>query len=186
MLQAAYLAACVGVGQIERLNAVEVADGVILTLPGAEEMVDTLDATQLIMATYDGRNYALQAQLEWRPGSMALAGLAPWGTALFSLAYDGSEMEIRGNRALLQGLRGEHVLADILVTFWERPQLLGRLRGDDLAVNDIPGKRTITRNGSPVIVIDYENETRWNGRVRFEHLERAYVLQIQTIGYSAP
>ncbi|WP_428096552.1 DUF3261 domain-containing protein [Candidatus Rariloculus sp.] len=149
-------------------------------------MQDILDATQLITATYDDRDYTMQAQLEWRPGSMALAGLSPWGTVVFSIAYDGSEMEIRGNGALLQGLRGEYVLADILLTFWERPRLIGRLRGEGLAVSDVPGKRTITRNGSPLIVIDYENEIPWNGRVRFEHRERGYVLQIQTVGYSAP
>ena len=177
------LTACSHTSQTLRLNAVDIGTSAELILPARSEMQSSLDATQLISGVFDGNDYTMQVQVEWRPGSMAVVALGVWGTAVFSLTYDGSEMQIRGNTRLLQGLKAEHVLADLLLTVWESSQLKTNLRGNDLRVVDTPLRRTIEQEGAVLIAISYENASPWSGSVRFEHIERGYVLEIETLQY---
>lgn len=181
---AASLPACVTTSRVFHLDEVEIADAAVLQLPEREAMGDSLDATQLITGTYEEQTYTMQVQLEWRPGSMVFAAFNVWGTAAFSLTYDGDEVQIQGSPLLMRAVRPENVLADILLTYWEFSRLDSRLHGDGLTLVDTVDTRTISRNGTPIIVIGYGGESRWEGSVRFEHLERQYVLEIQTLGYS--
>jgi hypothetical protein len=178
------LAGCASITRIDRVDRVEVADSVVLQLPAASELVSSVDATQLVTGAFNGRSYTLQAQLEWRPGSIALAALNVWGATVFSIVYDGGSIRVQGNAALTQGLRPEYVLADILLVFADRPTFDSNDAGDRITVDDVTMRRTVSRNGVPVIVIDYEDESRWGGSVRFENLERGYVMQIQTLEYT--
>lgn len=175
------LGACATTSRELRVAEVDIADSAVLTLPEARELTDRVAATQLLTATYEDQSYTMQVELEWRHGSMFIVALNTLGTVAFSLSYDGSAMEIRSNSLLARRIRAENVLADILLTFWDRSRLQPRLRGDALALVDSANKRSLLRDGRPVIVIDYESESRWEGTVRFEHVERDYVLEIETI-----
>lgn len=175
--------ACVTTSRELAVNRVEIAEAAILALPEADEMPGGVAATQLLTASYEDETYTMQVELEWREGSIFLAALNTFGTVAFSLSYDGTAIAVRSNSLLDRRLSVENVLADILLTFWEHARLEARLHGDDLRLVDEPRKRTLLRRGLPVIKIEYENGSPWNGAVRFEHVERGYVLEIQTIRY---
>lgn len=175
------LVGCATVTDQIRPDAVEVADSVLLSLPAAEELNESLAATQVLTGTYDSKTYTMQVELEWRPGSIGLAALNSFGALLFSMSYDGDVLETRGSPTLMQGLRPEYVLADILMAFWERSMLEMHLNGAAASVRDTGRSRAIDRDGTPIITIDYESESRWDGRVHFVHMERGYELLIQTV-----
>lgn len=179
---AAAAAACTR-STVMTVAQVDVAEGAVLVLPTAAQLQDSFNVTQLLNGSFDGHSYTMQAELEWRPGSIAMAALGVWGTAVFSVAYDGSRLEIKGNRLLLQGLQPQYVLADILLAYWDYSKLRVNLRGDGITVVEDARGRSIQRNGVPIITIEYENESRWQGAVHYENIERGYELQIETLGY---
>lgn len=163
------------------VNDVEIAEGIVFSLPDAESLTDGFSATQLLTATYEGRTYTMQIEHEWRRGSLFIAALGNLGTVAFSLSYDGSTLEVRSNSMISRRMRAENVLSDIFLTFWDADRLESRLTGDDFSLRDTPAERTILKGGRPVITISYEKPSPWTGNVRFEHLERDYVLEIETV-----
>jgi hypothetical protein len=183
-LGVAGLQACASTVRTERVDRVDIGDTVVLLLPTVAELVESLDATQIVTGTFDGRSYTMQAQLEWRPGSITLAALNVWGATVFSIAYDGTAIRVQGNPALTQGLRPEYVLADILLVHLEHPTLVSSPAGDHITIDDAPSRRTINKNGQPVIVIEYEDGQRRIGAVKLENVARGYVMQIQTLEYT--
>lgn len=185
VMLSAHLAGCAAVSTVERLGQVEIAEAVVLSLPTASGLTDFLEATQLITGTFDGRSYTMQVEMEWRPGSIALAALNVWGTVVFTIAYDGEKLRVEGNPLLLRGIRPEFVLADILITFSEQDAVAANLHGDGIVAVDVGPRRTISRHGEPIIVIDYGGDSRWEGQVTFRHIERGYVMEIQTIAYAS-
>lgn len=166
------------------VNDIEIAEGVVLLLPDAGALTEDFSATQLLTATYEDRTYTMQVEHEWRRGSVFIAALDNLGTVAFSLSYDGSTLEVRSNSMISRRLRAENVLANIFLTFWDSGRLEPRLNGDDLSLKDSPAQRTILKGGRPVITIGYEKPSPWEGNVRFEHLERNYVLEIETVQHS--
>jgi hypothetical protein len=123
----------------------------------------------------------MQLELEWRSDAIVVAALGQLGNLLFSMSYDGRTIETVGNRLVLRDLDTSYVLADILLTYCDKGMLDSHLRGAGLEVRDGPNSRAIVRNGTPVIMIEYEHASRWNGRVRYAHLERGYSYEIETL-----
>lgn len=181
LLVGVLLSGCVSTAAIISTDSVAVADAVILSLPSAAELTQTMAATQLLTGSYEENTFSIHVELEWRPGSIALVGLNNFGALLFSMTYDGSVLETRGSQVLMRGLQPEYVLADILITMWERPMLDRHLLSQDIAIEDTPARRTLYRGGMPIITIDYETGSRTLGDVHYVHRERGYELLIQTV-----
>jgi Protein of unknown function (DUF3261) len=175
------VAGCAPLHRETLVDGVEIAESATLRLPRAQDLVDSLDATQIVTGTYGERRYNMQVQLEWRPGSIVLAALNVWGTALFTISYDGRRLATEGSAAITEALRPEYVLADILLTFSSDAALRTELAGAGLDLVDTSGRRTLSRDGTPIIVIRYAGPSPWEGAVHFEHLERGYELDIETI-----
>jgi len=181
ILASVCVAGCATLQRETLVDRVEIADSVTLKLPSAESLVDSLDATQIVTGTYGERRYNMQVQLEWRPGSIVLAALNVWGTALFTISYDGRRLATEGSRTITEALQPQYVLADILLTFSSDAELRAELAGDGLDLEDATGRRILSRNGKPIIVIHYGGRNPWDGAVHFEHLERGYELDIETV-----
>lgn len=165
------------------LNSVEVAQAVFLRMPESQGINETIDATQLLVADYGERSFAFEAQLEIRPGSIKIASVNMWGGILFSIDYDGSDLRTQGN-STGQGPDAQYLLGDVLLTYWDAQWLRERLHGADLKDKRDGLSRTIFRDGVPVIEISYEAADRWTGKTQFTHIERGYVLNIQTVSFS--
>ncbi len=97
------------------LDEVAIADSLTLVLPDADEMVERLNASQVVTGTYDGQSYNMLVELQWRPGSLVMAALNVWGTAIFSVRYDGERIHTVGNRLVMTGLEAESTYWQ---TFW--------------------------------------------------------------------
>ena len=70
------------------------------------------------------------------------------------------------------------------MTYWDAQWLRERLHGAELKDRRDGLSRTIFRDGVPVIEISYEAADRWTGKTQFTHIERGYVLNIQTVSFS--
>ncbi len=164
------------------VERIEIADAVYLTLPKTEEITDSLDATQLLVIDFEEQSYSFQAQLEVRPGKITIAAIPMWGGTLFSVTYDGSTLRTQG-MIDTRGVNVGFLLADVLLTFWDPAWVSTRLQGAVLELSENNGRRTVSRDGEPVIEISYESANRWAGRTHFKHRERGYELNIKTVGF---
>ncbi len=166
------------------VERIEIASAVFLTLPRAEDLTESFNATQVIDVVYDERSYSFQVQFELRPGRITIAAVNLWGGTLFSVTYDG--IALRAQSLIdTEGVNAEYLLADVLLTFWDSEWVSARLQGAVLKVSQIDGSRTISRRGEPVIEISYETTDPWVGRTRFTHVERGYFLDIRTVEISS-
>lgn len=165
------------------VERVEIAKNVYLSLPKAEEITRSFDATQLLVADYEEQSYSFQAQLEVRPGNITIAAITMWGGTLFSITYDGSTLRAQG-MINEHGVNAEYMLADILLMTWEPEWVNARLQGAVLDISRSSDSRTVCRDGEPVIEISYDMPDGRTGRTHFKHLERGYVLDIRTAEFS--
>ena len=175
--------ACSTVPVQRNVERVEIAKAVYLTLPKAEEITRSFDATQLLMADYEDQSLSFQAQLEVRPGKITIVAITMWGGTLFSITYDGSTLRTEG-MVDRHGVNAEYLLADVLLTTWEPEWLNARLQGAALEVSGSHDSRIVSRDGEPLIEISYESPDAKTGRSRFKHLERGYQLDIRTAEFT--
>ncbi len=183
MLCALMTYGCSTVDVRTNVERVEIANSVYLTLPRAEELTRSFDATQLLVADYGEKSYSFQAQLEVRPGKITIAAIPLWGGTLFSVTYDGSVLRTQG-MIDTHGINAEYLLADVLLMTWDPEWVNARLQGGVLKVSKSNDSRTVSRDGEPVIEISYEMPDAWTGRTHFKHIERGYVLDIRTAEFS--
>ncbi len=164
---------------------IAVGDGVFLEMPDTDELTESFNATQAIVAEYEDRSYAFEAHIEARPGSISIVGLGALGGALFSITWDGSELLARGS-VEAQVVNAEYVLADVLLAHWDTGWLNRRLVGATVEVSDTGDERFVVRDGELLISIAYDSPGPWGGVARLTHIERKYVLQITTADFDRP
>ncbi len=74
-------------------------------------------------------------------------------------------------------------MADFLVTYWGKSKLDEQLVGAGYEVVEGTNRRTISMAGEPIIVIEYESPSRWEGAVKYTHIQRGYTLDIETVEF---
>jgi hypothetical protein len=77
-------------------------------------------------------------------------------------------------------VRSEDVLEDIQLTYWPveaiRPALPEGWR-----IEDEGQRRTLWSGETQVMVIDYNGQPRWNGKIQLQNLRYGYRLTIQSV-----
>jgi hypothetical protein len=165
-------------------DEVSVAQAITLRLPGPMEVETGLSATQILSGRYEGETFDLQLNLEWRDDAIVVVAFNLFGSTLFTMSYDGRSITTVGSSLVLRGLDTNYVLADIMLTYLSSDVLAAHLFGPGLQIVEAPLERTIRRDGEAVIRIRYDDASRWNGNVQFDHLERGYGYRIETVQVS--
>jgi len=177
-------ASCSTVEVRQQAERIAIADDVFLLLPVASELTESFNATQVISAEYEDRSFSFQAHLESRPGKITIVALGALGGPLFSISYDGSELQASGS-AEAQVVNAEYVLADVLLAHWNVDWLNERLQGASIETSADGSSRFVSRQDELLIGINYETPDPWGGKATLTHLERGYVLDIRTAEYSS-
>lgn len=183
VLAAALLTACGSVAVRKPQQQIMIANDVYLVLPQASELTESFNATQAIVAEYEDRSYSFEAHIEARPGNIAIVGLNALGGAVFSITFDGLELQASG-AAEAQVINAEYVLADVLLAHWDPAWLRDRLDGASIEVSQSGSDRFIARQDELIIGISYESAHPWGGKATLTHVERGYVLRIRTVEYT--
>ncbi len=175
------LAGCAGRDVRDVAPPAQIAAGITYTLPAASGLQSQLDASQRLRVAYDQIGQQLRAEVELRPGRIMLVALNDFGLVLFSASYDGSRLEASRAPGVPAQLQPELVLADFLLTYQPADEVAMALSGATLEVSVDGRQRTVRRDDDSVIVIDYTSNDPWEGAIRFTHVERGYVLEIETL-----
>lgn len=178
------LSACQHAPDDDAHNRVLIANGIMLPLALPNSSFTT---TQKVTAQYRDTQHTLLMQVQTSPQSLVMAGLAPSGTRLFSLRFDGHAVETWQSPlfSLAQFSAStfdvRYVLADFELTAFDHIELQKKLPRDALLTDTIDPqgvrvRELQRRNGDVVIHIEYRNT-----QTQYCHRERHYCLHIETL-----
>ncbi len=174
-------------------NTIAIADGITLQLTLPEK---NFTATQKITARYRNpeataksaqeNQHTLLMQVQATPHKIVMAGLAPSGTRLFSVQFDGNTTEVwKSPLFSLQQINSNtfdarYALADFELTAFEHNALQRALSPDALLIDTVKNgvrKRELQRrNGETIIHIEYRAT-----QTEYCHRERHYCLLIENL-----
>jgi hypothetical protein len=163
--------------QHESGQQVRVARGMTLQLqlPDAQST-----QVHMITGTYREQSHRLIMQIESSRQHIALAGLTPTGTRLFSLDFNGETVTDWQSPLFQAPFKGAYVLADHQLAHYPLPRLKSALPADctleETTRGDTRTRRLLNRHGTEVIHIEYTDRM-----TRYCHRERLYCLHIETV-----
>ena len=186
------LASCSNLS-MRNLTVVEIANDVSIDLAIEGSLPGNRVVTQKVIATHNGEEHQLLAQIEIENDTLTMVGLSALGNRLFSVIYANGELTQQSSPLIIRTIAAEYMLADFLLCYWSIDLLETRLAATTLRVQqDLfeNGKRTFYRGdfypgAKAVIEIDYQYKDPWQGRVTYHHIERDYTLVIETLAVEA-
>lgn len=156
----------------------EIAPGVSLTLPSRPPFGAEANATQLVRASYGGRNDRFQAAVETTPLRFALAMTVPSGPRLMSIEWHEGAVVVRHGIAP-RSLPARRLLADFMLVYASDEALRAALSGGDLIVSG-SGARRIFRNGELLVEVRRPTGNVWEGPARLRNFAYDYELAIDS------
>jgi hypothetical protein len=156
----------------------EIAPGVSLTLPSRPPFGADANATQLVRASYGGRNDRFQAAVETTPLRFALAMTVPSGPNLMTIEWHEGAVVVRQGIAP-RGLPARRLLADFMLVYAPDDVLRAAISGGELIVSG-SGARRIFRNDALLIEVRRPAGNVWEGRARLRNFAYDYVLDIDS------
>lgn len=126
----------------------------------------------------------LETALEVDPQRLDLVGLA-LGQRVLTLHYDGERLQSWRHSMLPAQLRDEDVLEDLQLTLWPVDAIRSALPAG-WRIEESGLRRTLLKNDTPVMVIDYSGQPRWIGKIALSNLRYHYRLTIQSVSLTAP
>ncbi len=178
------IAGCSSVEIRKERQRIAIATDIFFLMPQAGELTESFNATQVIAAQYADRSFSFEAHLESRPGKITIVALGALGGALFSISYDGEELQATGS-VEAQVINAEYVLADVLLAHWDVDWLNQHLQGASIEAAEDGESRFLSRQDELVIGISFDTPDPWGGEATLTHIERGYVLDIRTVEYTS-
>ena len=178
------LSACQHAPVEKNPNRVAIAKDITLQLLLPKNNFTT---TQKITAQYSNTQHTLLMQVQASPQTIVMAGLAPSGTRLFSLHFDGNTIDTWQSPLFsLQQVSSAHfdaryALADFELTTLDHVDLQSALSQNALLTDTIDNngvrvREVRRRNGDVLIHIEYRDL-----QTQYCHRERHYCLQIEIL-----
>lgn len=126
-----------------------------------------------------GHSGQLDVALEVDAARLDLVGLA-LGQRVLSLHFDGETLNSWRHPVWPTQLRDEDVLENLQLTLWP-VNVIRQALPTGWSIEESGLRRTILRNGLPVILIDYSALPAWSGKVEVVNLQFDYRITIQSV-----
>jgi hypothetical protein len=135
---------------------------------------------QRLVIRWPGSERSMEAALEIADGRLRLVLLA-FGMRLAGLEYDGETLTEQ--RFVPHAPGGARILNDLLMITAPledlRRALPPEVSVNDSRINDRP-RREISKDGTMQVVIDYETDSPWQGKVTYSHRAQGYELLLES------
>jgi hypothetical protein len=138
--------------------------------------------TQLITISYKEQVNAIPFYIDLSTTDLTVSAVAPWGSPLFTLRYDGKEVSHLQTSTEGQGLDPEYVLSDMLLAYWPVSLLLPELAKQQMEITDKGEHRKITKGERTLVDIWYSlPDQKWSSTIKLEQLDLGYQISIQPL-----
>ncbi len=169
--------------QLSRQTCMSLAKDVNYCLAPLLNTEQTL--TQQVNLQVNTQRHQLMSQLELSPQQLTLVGLAPLGQALFTLTYDGSQLDSHQSRLLGDEFKAEYLLGLLQLAYWPVEDINRHLQGGKLEHHFCTKalRRVLyTEDKTEIITINYSQDDRWQAQVTIEIPQAKLTLNITPIG----
>jgi uncharacterized protein DUF3261 len=187
LIVAATLCGCVHTSGVSSVN---IADELVFDLLPPASFGASLLLTQAATLEFGDESHELLFYTEVTQEHISLVGVLPNGTRLFSIIYDGHVIESDGNQDLLGKIAPQYFLADLQLAQWPFMQVAATLAGSnacfgsgecEFAESLDHLQRSLRRDGQTIIDVQYQEFPHYQGSTVYQHRERAYRLQVETL-----
>lgn len=152
--------------------------GMGLKLPPAA-LGESISLQQRLDVAGQGHSGQLDVALEVDAARLVLVGLA-LGQRVLSLHYDGKTLNSWRHPMWPAQLGDQDVLENLQLTLWP-VNVIRQALPAGWSIEESGLRRTILRNGLPVMVIDYSALPPWSGKVEVVNLQFDYRITIQSV-----
>ena len=159
-------------------GGVPLAPGVTLGLPTPASLGRQIEASQLVQATYQGRDIVFEGALSITADRVLLVCMDMLGRQALMAKWTGADFETTIAPWFPTSLRPDNMLADIMLIYWPAEPLRRTLRG--AVLDESTGSRSIRDGRKTLIQIEYDSPDSWNGTARYESVVWSYSLRVQS------
>ena len=165
-------------------RSIHISPDLTLILPRPSELAQSVEATQLVTARYGAQSYAFEGHISATPERFLMVGLDSLGRRSMTITWTEAAITYEAAPWLPPQLRPENVLADMVLLYWPDISVQRALESSGGSVISTPGSRTITKNGKPIVLIEYDLATDgsfWSGRLSYRNLAFKYDLEVLSV-----
>lgn len=178
-------AACAFRPEMPAEAGTRIARDLTLTLPDASDLGQTVEVSQLVTARYGDQSFTFESHISATPERFLMVGLDSLGRRGMTITWSGTTIDYDAAPWLPGQLRPENVLADMVLLYWPEDIVRQALAPSGGEVTSAPGRRTISKNGSPIVEIEYRpaaGGSFWSGELRYRNLPFNYQLDVLSLG----
>lgn len=181
MLVSLSFGGCVHGSRDMRDESILIAPDIYLDLPPLNDFDQSIEAAQLVVATYQTETATLQARISITPGRMKMLFYDPVGRVALTIDW-GHGSPIYTQAPFFPGaIPPQNILADFVLMHWPITSLKGRIHGAGIHIQDSGTLRTVRSNGVEIINIEYHGKNRYNGTSTYSNIPWGYHLSIQSV-----
>jgi hypothetical protein len=140
---------------------------------------ESISVQQHLTVERNGRVDEIEAVLEVDPRRLDLVGLV-LGQRVLTLHYDGQILNAWRHPLFPPEVRDEDILEDLQLILWPADAVRQALPGG-WRIEEKDKRRILLSEQTPVTVINYSGEPRWNGKIELSNLRYQYRLIIQSV-----
>ena len=138
-------------------------------------------ANQIVRGAIGAREMTINCVVTVKDGTMTVVGLSAMGVRLFTVRYDGHEVQAEKGLPTPEQLTPERLLADLQLVFWPLSSLQKPLQEAGWQVSEpAQGTRRLRRGDRLIAEAHYSDQDPWTGRSWLVNLEYGYSLQIDS------
>jgi predicted exporter len=163
--------------EVARPPAVPIGKNLSFKLPSPPGYPQEITLLQTVRATYGNQRVAFQTVASLAADKVHVVITLPTGPRLMTI--DWSALGVTTDRSNLAppDLRGENVLADLVIALWDLKAVRAALPDDATAVQ-VDTIRTISRDGREVVTVLYSGDVLRTGRMVITNHDFGYELVI--------
>jgi len=137
--------------------------------------------SQVVRGAFGSRELTFNCVVTVKDGSMTLVGMNSLGLRLFTIRYDGKDVQSETAPALQGPLMPERLIADMQLVFWPLASLEKPLREAGWQLSEpAPGIRRLRRGDELIAEAHYGGADPWSARSWLVNFELGYSLQIDS------
>lgn len=138
---------------------------------------------QVVRGAVGAREMTINCVVTVKDGAMTVVGLNAMGVRLFTVRYDGQQVQAEQMPGVPEQLTPDRLLADLQLVFWPLPALQSTLASADWRLSEpAPGTRRLRHGDRLVAEAHYAGPDPWSGRSWLVNFEYGYSLQIDSKG----
>jgi len=176
---------------LQRQTCVTLAKNITYCLAPIPADSQVRSVTQRVAIDVNESHHELLTQLELDRKQLTLVGLAPLGQALFTLVFDGTELQSQQSMLLGDEFKAEYLLALIQLIYWPEEEVNAHLQGAKLISPecDAPRCRRIYAMGDDtkehqqesILKIRFDKSDPWIAVVELAISQAKFELKITPI-----